>query len=117
MFMKFVDLSKLRSLEELIYEKVKVMTTEGKIYEGEFTSYSSAYDNDDGLESIGMKYEDHIESFDITFIKSIEIIEESEEVVKTRLALISEQLKKHDAAFVAQVFNLSENALNALVAQ
>ena len=115
--MKFVDLSKLRSLEELIYETVKVTTTEGKIYEGEFTSYTSAYDNDDGLESIGMEYGNHIESFDMTFIKSIEIIKESEEVAKTRLALILEQLNKHDPAFVAQVFNLSENDLNTLVAQ
>jgi hypothetical protein len=48
--MKFVDLSKLRSLEELIYENVKVITTEGKIYEGEFTSYTCAAENDDGLD-------------------------------------------------------------------
>ena len=74
--MKSVDLIKLKSLEALIYEPVRVTTTEGKVYEGEFTTYTRADDNTSGLESIGMKYGDHIESFDISFIKSIEIIEE-----------------------------------------
>ena len=76
--MKPVDLTELKSLEALIYEPVKVTTTEGKIYEGEFTTYTRADDNISGLESIGMEYGDHIESFDITFIKSIEILEEQD---------------------------------------
>jgi hypothetical protein len=76
--MKQVDLKELKSLEELIYQDVKVTTTDGKIFEGIFSSYTRADDAYDGLESIGIRYPNHVESFDKTFIQSIEIIEEQD---------------------------------------
>ena len=76
--MKQVDLKKLKSLEELIYQNVKVTTTDGKTFEGVFSSYTHADDSYDGLESIGIRYPDRVESFDMSFIQTIEIIEEQD---------------------------------------
>ena len=82
--MKLIDLTKLQSLEELIYKTVKVTTINGKVFEGEISSYTHADDSDDGLETIGMDMGDYIEAFDITILKSIEEFELSDlfQVVK-----------------------------------
>ena len=89
--MKQVDIKKLKSLEELIYQNVKVITTDEKTFEGVFSSYTHADDAYDGLESIGIRYPDRVESFDMSFIQTIEIIEEQDKetpilnIVKERL--------------------------------
>ena len=76
--MRKVDLAKLKSLEELIYERVRVTTTDGKVFEGDFTTYTRADDSKDGLEYIGIRYPTHNECFDMPMIQSIEIIEEQD---------------------------------------
>jgi len=63
-------------LEELIYKNVRIVTNYNKTFEGEISSYTRADDSDDGLEEIGIEMTTHIECFDRTMIKSIEIIEE-----------------------------------------
>ena len=89
--MKTVNLTKLKSLEELIYENVRVTTKEGKIFEGEFLTYTRADDSSDGLEYIGIEYLTHNECFNMPMIQSIEIIEEQAKetpvlnIVKERL--------------------------------
>jgi len=70
--MKTINLSKLKSLEELIYKTVKITTTDDKVFEGEISSYTRADDSDDGLEDIGIEMDGYIECFDRAMIKSIE---------------------------------------------
>jgi len=70
--MKTIDLTKLKSLEELIYKTVKITTTDDKIFEGDISSYTRADDAIDGLENIGIEMDGYIECFDRTMIKSIE---------------------------------------------
>jgi len=74
---KMVDLLKLKSLEELIYKNARIVTNYNKIFEGKISSYTRADDSDDGLEEIGIEMPTHVECFDRTMIKSIEIIEEA----------------------------------------
>ena len=70
--MSKIDLTKLKSLEELIYKKVRITTSANKIYTGVIDDFIHADDTDDGLESIGIDMGDYIESFDRTMIESIE---------------------------------------------
>jgi len=71
--MKKIELSKLKSLEELIYENVRITTNTGEVFEGEISSYTRADDSDDGLEEIGIDMPGYVECFDITMIKEISI--------------------------------------------
>ena len=70
--MKRIIVDELDSLEHLIYKTVRIVTNEGKVFEGKVTSYSSADDSDDGMEDIGIEYPDRVECFDRTMIRSIE---------------------------------------------
>jgi len=76
--MKKIDFLKLRSLEALIYKTVRITTKDGKIFEGEISSYTRADDADDGLEDIGIEMPGYIECFDKTMIKSIEVEDNDE---------------------------------------
>ena len=69
-----IDLSKLYSLEELMYKTVRITLQCGEVFEGKITSYCSADDSDEGLEDIGIEYSDRVECFDRAMIKSVEEI-------------------------------------------
>ena len=73
--MKIINLSEIKSLEQLVYKNLKITTDEGKIFKGAIVSYTRAGDSDDSLECIGMEMDGWIECFDITMIKSVEKIE------------------------------------------
>ena len=75
-----VSLENLQSLEELIYKPVRITTKSGEIYEGEFSSYTSAEDSEDGMDYIGIEYSTHIESFNQSMIESIEILDQPVEI-------------------------------------
>ena len=74
--MSIIDLSKDSSLVTLMYKTVRITTTDGKLFEGQITSYCAARDSDDGMEDIGIEFPDRVECFDETMIESIEEISE-----------------------------------------
>jgi len=72
--MKLIDISKLKSLSQLMYKNVRITTNVGRVYEGEISTYTDTDDSDIGEEYVGIEFSDHIECFTRFTIKSIEEI-------------------------------------------
>jgi len=77
--MKKVDLAKIKSLLAFLGKKVRIVTSDDRIYAGMIDDFIHEDDADDGLESIGIDMGDYTDCFDRTMIKTIEI-EDNEEI-------------------------------------
>jgi hypothetical protein len=74
--MKEIDASKLRSLSQLMYKTVKVITKDGEVIEGDVMTYDDPFETDNGLESVGVNYGEYILSFDMSTIEKLYVEEE-----------------------------------------
>ena len=64
-------------LADYIDKKIKIITKQGKIFEGHAISYSNGIENEKNCDSIGIEYPTYIVEIFDDEIKSIEILEQA----------------------------------------